>query len=98
MLVNCSINIGLRRSLRLLKRAWVLNQRCSTPAVIALAAIALLFVFALSTAAAAPQKRRQPRGPAKTNNPPKPKVDYAKFSHQTHVVTQKLACNSCHKV
>jgi len=28
----------------------------------------------------------------------KPRVDYGKFSHQTHVVTQNLACNSCHKV
>src|SRR2546421_1612939 len=98
MLVNCPIKIGLLRSLRLVKRARVLIQRFSTPAVIALAAIALLFIVALSTAAAAPQKRRPPRGPAKANHPPKPKIDYAKFSHQTHVVTQKLACNSCHKV
>src|SRR5581483_3940362 len=27
-----------------------------------------------------------------------PKIDYTKFSHTTHAVTQKLACNSCHKV
>src|SRR5438552_4724144 len=98
MLVNCPIKVGLLRSLRLVKRARVLIQRFSTPAVIALASLALLFIVALSTAAAAPQKRRPPRGPAKANNPPKPKIDYGKFSHQTHVVTQKLACNSCHKV
>src|SRR5437762_6839370 len=98
MLVNWSINIRLLCSFRLVKRARVHNQKFSTPAVIGLAAIALSFIVALSTAVAAPQKRRQPRGPAKANNPPKPKVDYAKFSHQTHVVAQKLACNSCHKV
>jgi hypothetical protein len=28
----------------------------------------------------------------------KPKSDYTKFSHQTHVVSQKLSCDSCHKV
>ena len=30
--------------------------------------------------------------------PKKPRVDYAKFSHQNHVVSQKLACSSCHHV
>lgn len=45
----------------------------------------------------AAQRRQRPR-PQKPKVPPKPKVDYTKFSHQTHVVTQKLACNSCHKV
>jgi hypothetical protein len=28
----------------------------------------------------------------------KPPVDYARFSHTTHVVNQKLGCNSCHQV
>lgn len=46
-----------------------------------------------------PQPQPQRRRPQKKVTPPKkPRVDYAKFSHQTHVVTQKLACNSCHKV
>lgn len=43
----------------------------------------------------------QPQGgrPQKKVAPPKkPRVDYTRFSHQTHAVTQKLACNSCHKV
>lgn len=26
-----------------------------------------------------------------------PRIDYANFSHQTHVTQQKLACDSCHK-
>jgi hypothetical protein len=34
----------------------------------------------------------------KVTTPKKPRIDYAKFSHQTHVVDQKLVCNSCHKV
>jgi hypothetical protein len=80
------------------KRAQVLIQRFSTPAVIVLAAILVSVTVALSTAVAAPQKRRQPRQPAKANIPRRPKVDYTKFSHTTHVVTQKLACNACHKV
>ena len=46
-----------------------------------------------------PQRRSQGRRPQKkVATPKKPRVDYTKFSHQTHVVTQKLACNSCHKV
>ncbi len=27
----------------------------------------------------------------------KPKIDYSQFSHVTHVTTEKLACDSCHK-
>jgi Cytochrome c7 and related cytochrome c len=42
-----------------------------------------------------PRSARPQKKPA---TPKKPLVDYAKFSHQTHVVAQKLACNSCHKV
>jgi ribosomal protein L44E len=41
------------------------------------------------------QTRRRQK---KVGAPKKPRIDYTKFSHQTHVVTQKLACNSCHKV
>ena len=64
----------------------------------------ILFVAAISfqlierTSAAAPQKRSQRSRSQKPKVPPKPKVDYTKFSHTTHVVTQKLACSSCHKV
>jgi hypothetical protein len=38
-------------------------------------------------------QRRSPGGTAKK----KPRIDYAKFTHQTHVTQQKLACDSCHK-
>ena len=46
----------------------------------------------------APQRRPQRSRSQKPRTPPKPKIDYKNFSHTTHVVTQKLACNSCHKV
>src|ERR1043166_2221385 len=42
----------------------------------------------------AQQRRRQ----KKVATPKPSRVDYTKFSHQTHVVGQKLECNSCHKV
>jgi Cytochrome c7 and related cytochrome c len=52
-----------------------------------------------SKASPGPQGRSQSRRPQKkVAGPKKPLIDYTKFSHQTHVVTQKLACNSCHKV
>ena len=44
-----------------------------------------------------PQRRPQRSRSQKTKVPPKPKVDYSKFSHRTHVERQKLACDSCHK-
>ena len=65
---------------------------------------ALVVAFALSpcliraTEAAESQRRPQKSRSQKRKVPPKPKVDYTRFSHQTHVVTQKLVCNSCHKV
>ena len=46
---------------------------------------------------AAAQRRLRSRT-QRSKTPPKPKVDYTKFSHATHVVAQKLTCSSCHKV
>lgn len=46
------------------------------------------------------QRKMQSRGPGKTPKsvvPKKPRVDYSQFSHVTHVTTQKLTCDSCHK-
>jgi hypothetical protein len=46
-----------------------------------------------------PQKHAQSGRPRKKAvTPKKPRVDYSKFSHRTHVEMQKLACDSCHKV
>jgi cytochrome c7-like protein len=44
---------------------------------------------------AGPQRRPRARRPAR--RPPAPRTDYSQFSHATHVTTQKLACDSCHK-
>jgi hypothetical protein len=45
-----------------------------------------------------PQKRSQRSKSRRPKAPPKPKIDYTNFSHTTHAITQKLTCNSCHKV
>lgn len=47
----------------------------------------------LESLSASPVQRRR----AKVIAAKKPRIDYAKFSHQTHVMQQKLACDSCHK-
>jgi|SRR6185437_8948157 len=65
-------------------------------------ASSLLFLAAQSLSIAAPTKTgiqpQQRRGQKKVASAKKPRVDYTRFSHQTHVVAQKLECNSCHKV
>jgi hypothetical protein len=46
------------------------------------------------------QRGSQGRRPQKTTKPAaakKPRIDYSRFSHETHVTEQKLACDSCHK-
>ena len=64
-------------------------------AVLIAAACAAKEVWAGSASA---QRSSQRTRSQKPRVPPKPKVDYTKFSHTTHIVTQKLACSSCHKV
>lgn len=83
-----------------MKRAGVRTDRFIRLAILIVAAISLSIAVARVSliAEAAPQKRGQQRRIRPPKTPPKPKIDYAKFSHQTHVVAQKLACNSCHKV
>jgi hypothetical protein len=59
----------------------------------------LIPTAAETNASVEPQRRSQGRGPQKkVVATKKPRVDYAQFSHRTHVVEQKLECNSCHKV
>jgi ribosomal protein L44E len=67
--------------------------------------VGALFVLSLDANASGPYSAfdPQPRPQTKRSqksvaSAKKPRVDYAKFSHQTHVVTQKLACSSCHNV
>src|SRR5690349_21503727 len=62
-----------------------------------LCSLLLLLACASAMANVAPQKRTRRSSIQKPKVPPKPKIDYGKFSHATHVLTQKLACNSCHK-
>ena len=81
------------RSYKRTKKGWV-----ALSIVLAIASIGLLLIERTSTAAPEPQKRSQRSRSQKPRTPPKPKIDYTKFSHTTHVVTQKLACSSCHKV
>lgn len=52
--------------------------------------------YAAGGALAAQSRSQRPR--KKLTVPKKPRVDYSSFSHQTHTVTEKLACNSCHKL
>lgn len=66
---------------------------------LALMAILIAPCFGPVARAVTPQRRPPPRSRAqKTRVPPKPKINYAQFSHQTHVVAQKLECGACHKV
>jgi hypothetical protein len=81
----------LFRKKRLVAFAFVVVVTLSTP-----------FLLAEGTGASSAEPQSSSRNTRsqkpKTRTPPKPRVDYAKFSHQTHVVAQKLVCNSCHKV
>src|SRR5438552_11786601 len=65
-------------------------------AVIESVVLAAFLIPSLISSPAEAQRRSQRSRPQKKLTTPK--IDYAKFSHQTHVVTQKLACNSCHKI
>jgi hypothetical protein len=68
--------------------------RAAVPILVFLAALC----FLPGPIGAVSAQRRSRTRTRKPKTPPAPKVDYTKFSHMTHVVTQKLACNSCHKV
>ncbi|MCU1266478.1 MAG: hypothetical protein JWM21_2796 [Acidobacteria bacterium] len=66
-------------------------------AALVVMAVVLLFSLTLVTVTAqlpkAPTRRSSMRNAASH----KPRIDYARFSHDTHVTRQKLACDSCHK-
>ena len=47
--------------------------------------------------AAEPQRRSQSRRPARRPTAQPRRIDYSQFSHVTHVTTEKLSCDSCHK-
>lgn len=63
-------------------------------------ALQLISTAVVSSGATPPQRQGQTRSPKKAAKPAaqkKPRVDYSKFSHQTHVTQEKLSCDSCHK-
>ncbi|MEO7970921.1 MAG: cytochrome c3 family protein [bacterium] len=71
--------------------------------IVRCALFAALFTICCSAGAwpASPAAAQRPRAPRtrpqkKVATPKKPRVDYSKFSHRTHVELQKLACDSCH--
>ena len=63
--------------------------------IFGLVVVAALLIPCLVSRATESQRRRPQK---KVVAPKKPRIDYTKFSHQTHAVAQKLACNACHKV
>ena len=75
---------------------WTKNGWVALSIILLVASIS--FQLTERTSTAEPQKRSQRSRSQKPKVPPKSKVDYTKFSHTTHVVNQKLVCNSCHKV
>src|SRR6185369_15938278 len=58
---------------------------------------AFFVLFLASNFDAGAQRRQNRRRTPAQRQPPKPRVDYAKFTHHTHVEQKKLACDSCHK-
>jgi hypothetical protein len=54
-------------------------------------------VLGASTVKGNAQRTQTRRRTPAQRQAPKPRVDYSKFSHRTHVEQQKLGCNSCHK-
>ncbi len=75
-----------------------LRKLLSTLFVSAAAAVLLIFSLNSLSAVGLAQKRKSRSRQSKPQSGAKLKIDYTKFSHQTHAVTQKLACNSCHSV
>jgi hypothetical protein len=78
----------------------------SAQKVIPVAFLVMVFVLSLfstavvnssSTVPERPMQNRRPRKVAAPATQKTPRVDYSRFSHNTHVDQQKLACDSCHK-
>ena len=77
------------------------KERLVAAAFVILTTVSLLFVLATgaeTSSAAQKQRAARARAQKKVVDTKKPRIDYARFSHQTHVVAQKLECNSCHRV
>ena len=60
-------------------------------------AFSLVQHFASDASGGGLTKPSQRRSPVSRKQNKQPRIDYSKFSHNTHVAQQKLACDSCHK-
>jgi cytochrome c7-like protein len=56
-----------------------------------------LFIVCFVSISETGAQRRRNRRRTTAQSQQKPRVDYARFSHRTHVEEQKLGCDSCHK-
>lgn len=77
------------------------NRKLGAYSVVVLAALFMLCLAgsALGSNATISQRRAArvlPRKKAATQK--QPRINYSQFSHRSHVESQKLACDSCHKV
>src|SRR5260370_23354083 len=78
------------------------KRRAVRAAFIIMSFVALSAAHLLSTAASVARSHESPLGsrPQKGTQSrvaPKRRANYSQFSHATHVLQQKLACDSCHK-
>lgn len=60
-------------------------------------AFGLMLTIVVSLAAVEPQRRTQSRRRPAPAAQRKPRINYAEFSHTTHVTKEKMACDACHK-
>ena len=61
-----------------------------------LVSLVLPAALAVASNAANPQRRTPSRPANRRPAVPRPRINYAEFSHATHVTNQKLSCASCH--
>jgi hypothetical protein len=82
-------------------REQIRNHKSGIHSFVVFATLLMLcFVAGAPRAIGAAPQRRVSRARTQKKLPAtkKPRVDYSRFSHRTHVEQQKLACDSCHKV
>jgi hypothetical protein len=65
--------------------------------VFGLSLLPVLVATVVQGGATEPQRATSQKKKTKARTTEKPRIDYSRFSHGTHVTTQKLACDSCHK-
>jgi Cytochrome c7 and related cytochrome c len=83
-----------------MSRVQIRNRKLRVYSVVVFAALFMLCLAAtaLGSNAARSQRRATRARPQKTAAQKKPRIDYSRFSHRTHLEQEKLACDSCHRV